>query len=144
MISVTIPGLVTTSGDNARSGSWHAKAKKIARERTLVRLVLGAKKRPPLPVMVTLTRIAPRSLDSAGLQSALKGVEDQVAAWLGVDDGRAERAERVLWVKHNEKAGVREYGGRIEIATIDVAAVKAAAAAHPVLAAILKGHGWAA
>lgn len=27
-ISFTIPGLVTTSGDNARSGSWHAKATK--------------------------------------------------------------------------------------------------------------------
>lgn len=40
---------------------------------------------------VTLTRIAPRKLDSDNLQSAFKGVRDEVARFFGVDDGDESR-----------------------------------------------------
>lgn len=38
-------------------------------------------------LQVTLTRVAPRKLDSDNLQGAFKGVRDQVAATLDLDDG---------------------------------------------------------
>ena len=45
------------------------------------------KQRPALPCTVVLTRSAPSNgLDSDDLQGSLKGVRDQVAHWLGVDD----------------------------------------------------------
>lgn len=142
-ISFTIPGLVTTSGDNARSGSWHAKANKVKRERHLAALVLGARRTWTWPVVVTITRVSPRALDTAGLASALKGIEDEVAAWLGVDDGRAERGGRVLWIKLNERGGVREHAVKITVETL-APGLREAAQAHPVLVALLKAHGWAA
>lgn len=142
MISVVIPGLRTTSGDNAR-GSWHGKASKVAKERRLVGLVLGAPRVWTYPIVVTITRVGPRPLDSAGLASALKGVEDEIAAWLGIDDGRAERAKRVLWIKHNQRGKPKEYGIRIVVEAL-APGLEEAAAGHPVLLALLRAHGWAA
>jgi hypothetical protein len=43
--------------------------------------------KPSLPLIVTLTRVAPSNgLDDDNLAGALKGVRDAVAEWLGVDD----------------------------------------------------------
>ena len=143
MIVRTIPGLELVSGDNQRSGSWHDAAKRAARAKGLARLVLAGGKRPRFPVVVTLVRIWPRPLDTAGLASALKGVEDGVAEWLKVDDGRAERAKQVLWIKHNETGGVREHACRIEIEELaSVEELFTAAEAHPVLTKMLKASGW--
>jgi len=47
-----------------------------------------------LPVVVVMTRVGIRPLDTDNLARALKAVRDEVAAWLGVDD--ADR--RVRWV----------------------------------------------
>lgn len=41
------------------------------------------------PMIVTLTRLAPRLLDDDNLRGSLKSVRDSVAAWLGIDDGNA-------------------------------------------------------
>jgi len=49
--------------------------------------VLRTAKRPQIPCTVILTRVAPSAgVDDDNLVGALKGVRDQVAAWLGVDD----------------------------------------------------------
>jgi hypothetical protein len=48
----------------------------------------------PPPNVVTLIRVAPRKLDSDNLVSAFKAVRDQVAEFLGVDDGDS----RVTWM----------------------------------------------
>ena len=139
---VTIPNLVTKSGDNSHV-HWRTKAAKVKRERYLTRLFLGARRAWEWPVVVTITRISPRPLDSAGLASALKGIEDETAAWLGVDDGRAERAEAVLWIKLNERGKPKEHAVRVEIEAL-APGLREAAARHPVLAALLRSHGWAA
>src|ERR1043165_6538891 len=42
---------------------------------------------PPLPLLVTITRVGPRRLDDDNLAGACKYVRDQIAAEVGVDDG---------------------------------------------------------
>ena len=96
MIAVTIPGLRLASTLNARQ-HWRARAAAAKRQRATARLCLSAHPRPTGPVVVTITRLAPRALDSDNLAGACKSVRDGVADWLGVDDGAAERAGLVAW-----------------------------------------------
>ena len=54
---------------------------------------------------VTLTRICRgQGLDTDNLQSALKATRDQVAAWLGLDDGPRSP---VRWAYHQESTRAR-------------------------------------
>lgn len=48
---------------------------------------------PPLPLCVTITRNAPRGLDSDNLAGAAKHIRDGIAAWLEVDD----RSDLIQW-----------------------------------------------
>jgi hypothetical protein len=60
---------------------------------------------------VTLVRLAPSSgLDTGGLWNALKAVQDEVAAHLGVDDGPKSPAS---WVMKQERS--KAYGVRVEL-----------------------------
>lgn len=52
------------------------------------------------PLLITLTRCAPRTLDDDNLSSAFKAVRDAVAAYLGLDD----RDSRLRFVCKQEKA----------------------------------------
>lgn len=55
---------------------------------------LAGTKPPTLPVVVTLTRMGPSNgLDCDNLPASCKGVRDQIAKWLGVDD----RSPLVTW-----------------------------------------------
>jgi hypothetical protein len=91
-ISFSIP-IETESMSNARL-HWAVKAKKVKAQRTATayRTPPALKAFGPL-VVVTLTRVAPRELDDDNLRGALKGVRDQVACALGVDD----RSRLVRW-----------------------------------------------
>ena len=80
--------LKTISGANAREHHF-SRARRVREERSIVRggwLRLGKPALPSPPVLVTITRISPRKLDSDNLASALKGARDEVAALLGIDD----------------------------------------------------------
>ncbi len=63
---------------------------------------------PPMPLLVTITRIGKRRLDDDNLASACKYVRDQIAAEVGVDDG----SDQYTW-KYEQRTG--EYGVEIEI-----------------------------
>lgn len=63
---------------------------------------------------VTITRIAPRELDSDNLQGSGKHVRDAVASVLGIDD----RDKRVTWIVKQEKGKAKEYAVRIEVAKL--------------------------
>lgn len=65
---------------------WAATAKLRRKERDAI--ALGFPKAAPLPVLilVTLTRFGPNELDKDNLQASLKGVRDEVARHLGLDD----------------------------------------------------------
>lgn len=68
---------------------------------------------PPLPIVVTLTRIGPRTLDSDNLAGAFKGLRDQLAKLIGVDDGDP----RVEWRYQQQRSGARQrYAVQITVA----------------------------
>lgn len=78
-----------TSEANTR-GHWSGGAARSADQRRAgFRALLGA--RPVVaPVIVLLTRMAPRQLDSDNLARGFKAVRDGVADWLEIDDGDEE------------------------------------------------------
>lgn len=94
--------LRTESENRYRRGHWAVGAARTAKQRAIVRLCLTQIDRPP-PVLdggvenafvVTLVRVFTGELDRHdNLRGALKGVVDEVAAWLGLDD----RSRRIEW-----------------------------------------------
>lgn len=78
--------LRTVPGMNVRE-HWAARSKRVKGERECTTWLLKTMAKPALPLIVTLTRVAPSNgLDDDNLTGALKGVRDAVAHWLGVDD----------------------------------------------------------
>lgn len=81
---------------NAQSGSSRlAQAGRKAKERKLGLLAIAGNRNelPALPVIVTLTRVAPRALDDDNLAFAFKAIRDGAADALGVRDNDP----RVSW-----------------------------------------------
>lgn len=83
---------------NARE-HWSVRHRRVRNQRRTVAGVLAIegvlRTPPPLPVVVTLTRLGGRRLDPHdGLPAAMKAVADELAAWLGCDDGDARVAFR--------------------------------------------------
>ena len=107
-VTYTLP-LRLVSAPNVRE-HWATRARRVKAERGAVAWVLGNHPRPSLPVVVTLTRIAPRSLDDDNLRGAFKAPRDQVAKWLSVDDADP----RVTWAYGQRRGRAKEYG--VEIA----------------------------
>lgn len=105
----TMP-LRVVSEANARE-HWATKARRVKRQRAFIALVWAAQGHPRnrKPVSVTLTRLAPRTLDSDNLAGAFKAVRDEVALLCGFDD--ADPA--CTWLYGQERA--KEYGVRCEI-----------------------------
>lgn len=95
-VSVPIPGLRLVSELNVRE-HWGARSRRAKAQRDLVTLVLRrtvtAQMMLVAPLVVTITRIAPRRLDDDNATGSAKHVRDAVAALLGVDD----RDDRVRW-----------------------------------------------
>jgi len=78
----------------------------------LVRSRLPSCFEPDWPMVVTLTRIAPRRLDAHdGLPASLKAVVDGIADALGIDDGSAS----VAWVYAQRKGAAKEYAVEVTI-----------------------------
>lgn len=105
MIQVDIP-ILTKSPGNGSHGSWVVVAKRRKEHRAAVRWALMPHKPMPLPVVVTFVRVSPRPLDDDNLAASFKSMRDEVAVWLGVDDG--PRETRVTWryeQEHSRKCG---------------------------------------
>lgn len=109
MLVVRFP-LRLPSAANLRE-HWSARQRRVRAQRDAVGWMLGGKVAPPLPVVVTLTRIAPCALDDDNLASAFKAPRDEVARWLKVDD--ADR--RVTWAYAQRREGVRQYAVEIRV-----------------------------
>lgn len=93
---------------------WTVKARRVKRERNAVAMVMRTNLQGrafPLPCIVTMTRIAPRSLDDDNLSGGMKAVRDQIAEEMHVDDADP----RVVWLCGQEKAARMEYALRITI-----------------------------
>jgi hypothetical protein len=101
----------TTTGLNARE-SWQVRHRRTKKERASVagHLVTRARQFEGLlrshlgdggALSITLTRISPspRRADNDNATAGLKAVRDQLAAWLGVDDGDG----RLTWLYAQER-----------------------------------------
>lgn len=81
---ITVP--LKTTGSNARE-IWQQRSRRVKKERHATGWMLRTVQRPEPPCAVLLIRLAPSAgLDDDNLRAALKGVRDEIAAWLGVDD----------------------------------------------------------
>jgi predicted Fe-S protein YdhL (DUF1289 family) len=112
VIAVHIPGLRIESIANTRRGH-HSLARVKKQQRQIVAWSLVDQQRPTLPVVVTIARIGVRDLDDDNLAHACKAIRDEIAAWLGCDDG--PRAP-VTWRYEQRRGAAREYGCTITIA----------------------------
>jgi hypothetical protein len=119
--TIEIPGLKIESVANLRE-HWRTKAARVAEQRHLVTIALRAahlsrdyvdalKLDMLTRARVTLTRRAPRLLDSDNLSSGCKATRDAVAEILGLDD----RSPRYTWCYAQEntarKAGEKHRAG---------------------------------
>ena len=122
-MTITIPMRIVSEA-NLRE-HWAKKARRVKQQRALVAIMLPKTDLPPLPVTVTMTRIAPRKLDKGdNLNIAFKAVRDQIAwqmTWIGVRVMNAKKHiaddadPRIDWRYAQERGGVKEYACRIDI-----------------------------
>lgn len=98
---------------NARE-HWAIRARRAKNQRalTLTTLRYQASRKVELPCVVTITRVAPRSLDGDNLQAGCKAIRDGVADWLGLDDADP----RVTWRYEQERGAPRQYMAIVEFA----------------------------
>jgi hypothetical protein len=112
----------TGRGMNARE-HYLARSRRVKKERDATAWCLSRAQKPQLPCSVLLTRIAPSNgLDDDNLCGALKGVRDEVARWLGVDDRNSTRV-RYRYAQRRGPWGVTiEFGEAVAGAQLEIAA----------------------
>jgi hypothetical protein len=110
-MTITIP-IHTISEANNRD-HWRVRKVRKDAQQLAVAAALSGKQRPAPPFAVTLTRIGKRKLDGDNLQSAFKGIRDQIAKWLKVDDG--DEAKVSWW--YGQEVG-KGYAIRVEIGSV--------------------------
>ena len=100
-ITIAIP-LRLGTGQNMRE-HFRVRAKRVKAERHAVAWAANAKPRPPntMPLVVHIVRVSPGTvpLDSDNLSGAGKAVRDQLADWLGRNDGH----DSVTWTYGQRK-----------------------------------------
>ena len=112
-VAVTIP-LHTVSEANTQRSKWREKNRRTREQRLIVccTLKVSAKAWLRLPVVVTLVRVAPRSLDDDNLATTLKADRDGVADALGL---KSDADPRVTWRYGQERGAAGEYAVRVEL-----------------------------
>ncbi|WP_051943786.1 MULTISPECIES: hypothetical protein [Luteibacter] len=111
VVLVTLDGMRLKGGQNARE-HWRARASRTKRERDAAKLMLVVARRPALPVVVRLVRIAPRKFDDDNLSGAFKAIRDGVADAYGI----ADNDKTVIRFEYDQERGApHEYGIRIEV-----------------------------
>lgn len=116
MINWRLP-IKTVSEFNTRE-HWRVSHKRHKAQKALVALQFRqAKPQIALPCVVTLTRIAPGTLDFDNLAGAFKYVTDAVCDGIlpGLRAGQADRDPRIKIEYAQEKGRQGEYAVRIEI-----------------------------
>lgn len=104
---------------------WAAKAKTVKAQRAAVALALrtqgrqwlthwkGISANPAHRLGVCFTRLGPRALDDDNLAHAFKGIRDEVAAFVGLDDGDSR-----FVAEYHQQRGL--YGVRIRLQVLEV------------------------
>lgn len=115
-IDFCVPGCKTVSELNQRE-HWAAKNRRKQDQQEAVAIaMLNALRgrKVQIPCVVKLTRIGPKKLDEGdNLSSAFKGIRDQIARQLGVDDG----SDQVEFQYSQMPIGSRDYAVKVEISS---------------------------
>lgn len=112
LLEVRIPQLVPLGSAPNRREHWAKKASRGKRERAQALLVLGARKPPRPPCLVTIIRCAPTLVrDSDNLTAMGKFVRDACAEWMGIDDGDPG----VTWVIEQKRIARNRQGTIVRI-----------------------------
>lgn len=97
-------------------GHWRSLQRRKDKEKQVTAWMLASMAPlPPLPCVVTLTRLGPRELDDDNLPGAFKYVRDTIATALGTHDGPSAP---VRWVYAQRRTTVKDasrYGFTITI-----------------------------
>ena len=111
VIEAELP-LKLVSGMNVRE-HWGARKRRAEEHRGVTKLRLQAAVKPyaTMCAVITITRIAPRPLDSDNLAASAKHVRDGIADAYGLDD----RNPRLAWNYAQERGRPKYYGVRIRI-----------------------------
>lgn len=91
-----------------------ARSKRNREQRTSTWYALKAAKMPyVLPCIVTITRVAPRLLDTDNLAAGCKAIRDGIADWLELLDNHPN----ITWNYAQERGQPKEYAVKVEITT---------------------------
>ncbi len=101
----------TVSEANARDHFRVVAARKKQQRASVASRFAVLKVLPMLPVKVTLTRFAPKSLDDDNLSSAFKATRDEIAHQYGIDDADA----RIQFAYDQKPGEMKGYAVRILI-----------------------------
>ena len=111
VICVIVP-IKIASEANGSHGHWSAANRRTKKQREAVQWLLHPHTPPRLPVVVTLTRIAPGTLDEHdNLRIGFKHAVDQVAEWLGAKDNHPG----ITWCYGQRKGKAGEYAAEISV-----------------------------
>ena len=94
--------------------NWRQRASRRKRQRANARMFTIQKIRPDQAqgdIVITLTRIAPRKLDSDNLAGAMKAIRDGIADAIERDDGE----ENIDWQYAQRNGEPKQYGVVCEI-----------------------------
>lgn len=132
-INFTIPLTKDLIPSEANRGGehWTKKHKRHQQQKFLIRAYLSKYLYDPshqdisflLPCITTLTRIAPRSLDSDdNLPMAMKSYKDYISDYLipGKPMGFADSDKRLQWRFSQEKGKPKEYALKVEIEHVEI------------------------
>lgn len=120
-VQIRLPIRLVSEANNTEH--WTKKRKRKLQQQKMIGYLLNSQERPPyFPVLVTLTRISPRWLDSDNLQMAFKSIRDCVSNWLipGKAPGQADSDKRIQWHYMQEKGQPKEYAVQITISAVDL------------------------
>lgn len=101
---------IRTRGSNARE-AWQQRHRRVKAEREMTAWALVGEDLPGIPCTVVLTRLSSGTLDDDNLTHALKGVRDEIAARLGVDD---RRSHQVRYEYRQRRVARGQYGVEVE------------------------------
>lgn len=114
VVRVEFPMPIRLVSEANQHEHWRVRAKRAKSQRAAARLIAtawtpwvhGDVRFSEGPIAVTITRVAPRALDSDNAVGSAKAVRDGIADALGVNDG----SPRVEWRYGQRRGGVGEYG----------------------------------
>jgi hypothetical protein len=113
-LTVMLDPFRTVSESNQRE-HWSVKHRRTKMQRSTVfywlRHWLGVRCPVTLPMTITITRVAPRALDSGNLENAMKSIQDGIADYLsGTYLGGQDRQQGLIWRYAQRRGGVGRYG----------------------------------